>query len=105
LEPRFDKRPPPEPVDLGERRKGTYIQIAQPGRGLAVAAWLAALLVVVTVGVLALYAVRYEYFVMANGGYVLRMNRFTGKVCYIPADPEWERVLEGRQALLDRCWM
>jgi len=34
---------------------------------------------------------------------MLRVNRFTGKVCYIPADPEWERVLEGRQALLNRC--
>jgi len=46
---------------------------------------------------------RYEYFVMANGGYILRTNRFTGNVCYIPADPEWERALASRQGLLNRC--
>jgi hypothetical protein len=104
VEPTLDRRQETGHLDLAERRKPTYVQVSQPGRTATVLAWFAALAVVLSVGSFALYGLRYEHFVMANGGYVLRLNRFTGKACYIPTDPEWERVLVNRQALLDRCY-
>jgi hypothetical protein len=96
----------PEAAELVERRKPTYVHISPvPGQPAAVAPWFMPALALALALLLgfALYAMRYEYFVMANGGYILRMNRFTGYVCYIPADPEWERALAGRQGLLNRC--
>jgi hypothetical protein len=96
----------PEAAELVERRRPTYVHISPvPGQPSAVSPWFMpalALALALLLG-LALYAMRYEYFVMANGGYILRTNRFTGNVCYIPADPEWERALASRQGLLNRC--
>jgi hypothetical protein len=100
MEPRFDRQDP-----AGHHTaEHPYRQAARPpGRVLPVLGWLAVLALLAAAGAGALYAIRFEHFVMADGGYVLRLNRFTGKACYLPAHPEWERVLEGRQALVDRC--
>jgi hypothetical protein len=100
----FEKRAASEELDLAERRKALYVPVpAQPPQRLAVTAWVAALAILLAVVAFGLYGIRYEYFVMANGGYILRINRITGNVCYMPAEPEWERTLEARQALLNRC--
>lgn len=99
--PAFQSR---EAAELAERRKPTYVHLSSAaGTSSSVLPWLVALLLAIATLAAGLYAARFEHFLIANGGYMLRVNRFTGKVCYIPADPEWERVLEGRQALLNRC--